>query len=59
MKNKILDTLLNLFKIKSLFSLMVMFIVVYGTLKNTIPFEYTMSIVTLIIGFYFNKKEGE
>ena len=58
MKN-VLNCLLNLLKVKSLFSLMAMFIVIYGVVKNTIHLEYTMSIVTLIIGFYFNKKDSE
>lgn len=56
---KIKDVILNLFKIKSLFSLMTIFIIVYTTIRGEMPLEYTMSIVTLIIGFYFNKKEGE
>ena len=56
---KIKDTILNLLKIKSLFSLMTIFIIVYTTIKGEMPLEYSMSIITLIIGFYFNKKEGE
>lgn len=58
MFTKILDALLNLIKIKSLFSLMTIFIIIYSTIKGELPLEYTMSIITLIIGFYFNKKDG-
>ena len=56
---KIKDTILNLLKIKSLFSLMTIFIIIYSTIKGDMPLEYTMSIITLIIGFYFNKKDSE
>lgn len=56
---KIKDTILNLLKVKSLFSLMAIFIIIYTTINGDMPLEYTMSIVSLIIGFYFNKKDSE
>lgn len=49
----------NLLKIKSLFSLTAMFLLIYGTITKILTTEFTASIIGLIVGFYFKKSEGE
>lgn len=58
MKN-ILKSINNLLKVKSLFSLMCIYIIIYSLHNNIIESDILMSIVYLIVGFYFGKGKEE
>lgn len=45
----------NLLKIKSLFSITVMFLLVYGTITETLQSELVASVITAVITYYFTK----
>ena len=48
-----------LLKVKSLFSLCAMFILIYGTVTGTLPSELIAGVITSIITYYFTKTEKE
>lgn len=54
-----MEILKNLLKIKSLFSLTTMFLLIYGTLTEKLPSEFTITIISLIVGSYFKKGDNE
>lgn len=55
---EILKSINNLLKVKSLFSLMAIYVVIYSLHNSIIESDILMSIVYLIIGFYFGKGKG-
>ena len=52
---EIMKELKNLLKIKSLFSITVMFLLVYGTITETLQSELVASVITAVITYYFTK----
>lgn len=57
MKNSIASAIANLLKIKSIFSIAAVIIMI-ASLKCTIP-DWTQSVVLMIVAFYFGKQSGE
>ena len=51
--------LTNLIKVKTLITLAVTGAMIYGFIANKISTELFMPIVTMILTYYFNKKENK
>lgn len=47
-----------LLKVKSIMTLTVMGVFVYGTVTKQLPPELTSSVITAVITYYFTKKEN-
>lgn len=56
---KLLENIANLFKVKTILSLAVIFTVCILTFKNIISVEAFMAIASAIITYYFTKREEE
>jgi len=52
-----LETIKNLLKIKSLWSMVAMGVFVFLTITHTISGEIAMATVTAIVTYYFTKKD--
>lgn len=48
-----------LLKVKSLMTLTIMGVFVYGTVTKQLPPELTSSVITAVITYYFTKKENQ
>lgn len=48
-----------LLKVKSIMTLTVMGVFVYGTVTRQLPPELTSSVITAVITYYFTKKENQ
>lgn len=48
----------QLLKVKSIMTLTVMGVFVYGTVTKQLPPELTSSVITAVITYYFTKKEN-
>lgn len=59
MKEQLIKAILNLLKIKSLFSLMAIYVIIYGIHTDKIDIAVIISIVSMIISFYFNKDKED
>lgn len=55
--NKLFDQLVQLLKIKSIVTIIAMIVFAVLSLNKTIGVEHVMTVVTMIITFYFTKKE--
>ena len=49
----------SLLKVKSIMTLTVMGVFVYGTVNRQLPPELTSSVITAVITYYFTKKENQ
>jgi len=55
--NKLFDQLVQLLKIKSIVTIIAMIVFAVLSLNKTIGVEHVMTVITMIITFYFTKKE--
>ena len=50
--------LIELLKVKSLMTIIVMFVLAYLSLTNQVSSELTSSVITAVITYYFTRKEA-
>lgn len=56
---KLLDNLANLFKVKTIITLVIIFVFAYLALTNKLPIECTTMVIGSVITYYFNKDAKE